>query len=84
MCYNINGKESTNLDNRINALPSVQVPRELITTSGCRVSLHFRDEDDPRVHREIARMLLAAFLKRRSNEHETSPVPVQSFDQRAG
>ena len=84
MCYNRNGIVPLNLDNKILALPSVQVPREMITTSGCHVSLRFRDEDDPHVHREIARMLIAAFTRRRSNEHETSHVPVQSIDQRAG
>lgn len=84
MCYNIKGAIPMNLDNEIIALPSVQVPREVTTTSGCRVSLCFRDEDDPKVHREIARMLIAAFTKRRNNEHEASAVPVQSIDQRAG
>lgn len=84
MCYNKIGIVSLNLDNEIVALPSVQVPREVITTNGCHVSLQFPDEDDPRVHREIARMLIAAFTRRRSNEHETSHVPVQSINQRAG
>lgn len=73
-----------NLDNTIIALPSVQVPRETTTADGCHVSLCFRDEDDPDIHREIARMLIAAFTKKRSNEYETSNVPVQSVDQRAG
>lgn len=84
MCYNEKGKEPMNLDNNIVALPTVQVPREVITANGCHVSLQFRDEDDPLIHRHIAEMLIAAFTKRRSNEHETSHVPVQSIDQRAG
>ena len=84
MCYNNEGIQPMNLDNTIIALPSVQVPREITTTDGCHVSLCFRNEDDPSVHREIARMLIAAFTKKRSNEHETSNVPVQSIDQRAG
>ena len=48
------------------------------------VSLRFRDKEDPNIHREIARMLIAAFKKRRSSEHETSALSVQSIDQRAG
>jgi len=84
MCYNRIGINPLNLDNDIIALPSVQVPREVTTTSGCRVSLYFRDKDDPDIHREIARMLIAAFTKKRRDEHEASTVPVQSIDQRAG
>ena len=84
MCYNNKGIQPMNLDNTIIALPSVQVPREFTTTDGCHVSLCFRDEDDPSVHREIARMLIAAFTRKRSDEYETSYVPVQSFNQRAG
>ena len=83
MCYDNKGFEPLNLDNDIIALPSVQVPREVTTTSGCRVSMRFCDEDDLNVNREIARMLIAAFTKRRSDEHETSTMPVQSIDQRA-
>ena len=84
MCYNEMGIEPVNLDNEILALPSVQMPREMITENGCHVSLRFRDKEDPNIHREIARMLIAAFKKRRSSEHETSALSVQSIDQRAG
>ena len=84
MCYNKKGIEPAHLDNEILALPSVQMPREMTTENGCHVSLCFRDEEDPNVHREIARMLIAAFKKRRSSEHETSALSVQSFNQRAG
>lgn len=84
MCYNENGVHPMNFENGIVAIPTVQVPREMITTNVCQVSLHFRDKADPQIHRQIAGMLIAAFTKRRSNEHETSHVPVQSIDQRAG
>ena len=84
MCYNEGGIEPVNLDNEILALSSVQMPREMTTENGCHVSLCFRDEEDPNIHREIARMLIAAFKKRRSSEHETSALSVQSFNQRAG
>ena len=78
------GQKPVNLDNRMLALSSVQMPRDMITENGCHVSLCFREVDDPNVHREIARMLIAAFKKRRSSEHETSALSVQSIDQRAG
>ncbi len=85
MCYNQKqGAIPTNLDKRIVALPSVQVPREIMTSNGCRVSLHFRTEENPRLHTEIAGMLIAAFTSRRSKVYETSSVSVQSIDQRAG
>ena len=84
MCYNEMGIEPVNLDNEILALSSVQMPREMTTENGCHVSLCFRNEEDPNIHREIARMLIAAFKKRRSSEHETSALSVQSFNQRAG
>ena len=84
MCYNIEGIDPVNLDNGISALTSVQMPREIMTENGCHVSLCFRNEEDPNIHREIARMLIAAFKKRRSSEHETSALSVQSINQRAG
>jgi len=85
MCYNQKqGTIPTNLESNIVALPSVQMPREIMTSNGCRVSLHFRAEDNPRLHTEIAGMLIAAFTRRRSKAYETSFVSVQSIDQRAG
>ena len=80
MCYNEMGIEPVNLDNEILALSSVQMPREMTTENGCHVSLCFQDEEDPNVHREIARMLIAAFKKRRRSEHETSAMSVQSIN----
>ena len=84
MWYNEEGREPENLDNEILALSSVQMPREITTENGCHVSLRFRKEEDPNIHREIARMLIAAFEKRRSSGHETSAMSVQSINQRAG
>ena len=48
------------------------------------VSLLFPGTENPRINYEIAGMLIAAFVKKRSNDHETSALPVQSIDQRAG
>lgn len=84
MCYDKNERKLTNLDNSNIALPSVQVSRELTTTNGCHVSLLFSGTENPRIHHEIAGMLIAAFVKKRSSDHETSALPVQSIDQRAG
>ena len=68
-----------NLDNEINALPTVQVQHEMISTNGCKVSLCFRTESDVQIRHDVAEMLLAAAIKRRSVNHETSSVPVQSI-----
>ncbi|MGM9659826.1 MAG: hypothetical protein ACI3WQ_04420 [Faecousia sp.] len=56
----------------------------MTTTNGCHVSLLFPGTENPRIHHEIAGMLIAAFVKKRSSDHETSALPVQSIDQRAG
>lgn len=84
MCYDMNERKLTNLDNSNIALPSVQVQAKVTTTNGCHVSLLFPGKENPRIHHEIAGMLIAAFVKKRSNDHETSALPVQSIDQRAG
>lgn len=68
-----------NLDNGISALPTVQVQREIISTNGCQVSMCFRVESDVQIRHDVAQMLLAAAIKRRSVNHETSFVPVQSI-----
>ena len=73
-----------NLDNGISALPTVQVQREMITTNGCKVSLSFCSEPDQRVEREVAEMLLAATIKRRSVIYEASFVPVQRIHKGTG
>ena len=84
MCYDMNERKLTNLDNSNIALPSAQVQAKVTTTNGCHVSLLFPGKENPRIHHEIAGMLIAAFVKKRSNDHETSALPVQSIDQRAG
>ena len=84
MCYDMNERKLTNLDNSNIALPSVQVQAKVTTTNGCHVSLLFPGKENPRIHHEIAGMLIAAFVKKRSSDHETSALPVQSIDQRAG
>ena len=84
MCYDMNERKLTNLDNSNIALPSVQVSREMTTTNGCHVSLLFPGKENTRIHHEIAGMLIAAFVKKRSNDHEASALPVQSIDQRTG
>lgn len=84
MCYDMNERKLTNLDNSNIALPSVQVQAKVTTTNGCHVSLLFPGKENPRIHHEIAGMLIAVFVKKRSNDHETSALPVQSIDQRAG
>ena len=79
MCYDKNERKLTNLDNS-----NIALSRELTTTNGCHVSLLFPGMENPRIHHEIAGMLIAAFVKKRSSDHETSALPVQSIDQRAG
>lgn len=68
-----------NLDNGISALPTVQVQREMIATNGCKVSMCFRSESDVQIRHDVAQMLLAAAIKRRSVNHETGFVPVQGI-----
>lgn len=70
-----------NLDKRISELPSVQTA-SFTTSNGCKVQLRFRAQCDPHIHTEVAQMLLAAFARKRSNDHETSRMSVQSFYER--
>ena len=67
------------LDNEMNSLPSVQRSRQMKTANGCTVSMHFPEATDPRLHTDVAGMLIAAFLKRRSVTHETGCNSVQSI-----
>lgn len=69
-----------NLNNRIGALTTVQASREVMTGNGCKVSMIFQSESDSKVEEDVAKMLIAAFVKRRSVSHEASIVPVQSFN----
>ena len=55
-----------NLDNQKEAQPTVQVSREITTTNGCKVTLTFAEKEDPNLQHDVAEMLLAAFIKRRS------------------
>ena len=73
-----------NLDNRKEAQPIVQVSREITTTNGCKVTLTFAEKEDPNLQHDVAEMLLAAFIKRRSMLYEASALPVQSVYQRTG
>ena len=73
-----------NLDNRKEAQPTVQVSREITTTNGCKVTLTFAVKEDPNLQHDVAEMLLAAFIKRRSMLYEASALPVQSVHQRTG
>ena len=73
-----------NLDNRKEAQPTVQVSREITTTNGCKVTLTFAEKEDPNLQHDVAEMLLAAFIKRRSMLYEASALPVQSVHQRTG
>ena len=66
-----------NLDNRKEAQPTVQVSREITTTNGCKVTLMFAEKEDPNLQHDVAEMLLAAFIKRRSMLYEASALPVQ-------
>lgn len=73
-----------NLDNRISAQPSVQACRQMITSNGCKVTLEFSPISNPQINRDVAEMLLAAFQKKRSMNHEASSMSVQGIHQGTG
>lgn len=73
-----------NLDNRISTQPSVQTCRQMITTNGCKVTLEFSPISNPQINRDVAEMLLAAFQKKRSMNHEASLMSVQGIHQGTG
>ncbi len=82
---NITSDQPTmNLDNGMSALPPVQANREFTTPNGCHVRLFFKEEHDPRIRKEIARLLLTAFENERTVDDETSHVSVQSIDEGPG
>ena len=64
-------------------LPTVQADREIITPNGCRVRVFFKTDHNPMVRKEIARLLLAAFMQERMVDDETSHVLVQGINARA-
>ena len=78
------GKQPANLDNEISATPTVQATCEFTTTKGCRVRMFFKEEHDPKIRKEIARLLLIAFEQERNVDDETSHVSVQGFDEGSG
>ena len=43
-----------NLDNQKEAQPTVQVPREITTTNGCKVTLTFAVKEDPNLQHDVA------------------------------
>jgi len=72
------------LENGISTQPTVQECRDMTTSNGCKVTLVFSPKSNPQARRDVAGMLLAAFERRRSNNHEASTLPVQSIHQRTG
>ena len=71
-----------NLDIDKKSLPIVKAYRDVVTANGCKVSLCFRTESDVQIKRAVAEMLLATSIKRRSDIHEASFMPVQSIHER--
>ncbi len=74
------GKQPANLDNEISATPTVQASREFTTENGCHVKVFYKKEHDPKIRKEIARLLLTAFEQERIVDDEASHVSVQSID----
>lgn len=64
-----------NLDNRMSAQPSVQTCSPMMTNNGCKVTLEFSPISNPQINRDVAEMLLAAFQRKRSVNHEASLIP---------
>ncbi len=54
------------LDNQNSALPSVQVCRKTTTRNGCPVTMIFPASSPHTIRLDVAVMLLAAFVRRRS------------------
>ena len=78
------GTSPVHLENEISALPTVQADREFTTTNGCHVRLYFNKESDPKIRKEIARLLLTAFEMERNADDETTHVSVQGIDKGTG
>lgn len=62
----MNPERILNLENTNKKLSTVQVSREMMTDSGCSVTMLFPEISDSQIRRDVARMLLAAFEKRRT------------------
>lgn len=58
-------EKDLNLENKNNKLSTVRVSREVMTDSGCGITMLFPEESDPQIRRDVAAMLLAAFEKGR-------------------
>ena len=69
-----------NLDNVYSAQSTVQTCRQTTTSNGCKVTLIFPASSPKNIRLDVAIMLLAAFVKRRSVAHEAGIMPVQSFN----
>lgn len=69
-----------NFDNVYSAQPTVQACRQTTTSNGCQVTMVFPASSAKNLCSDVAAMLLAAFMKRRSVAHEAGIMPVQSFN----
>jgi len=71
-----------NLDNRMSAATSVQMPHELITPNGCHMRLIFSSKRITGVREGIAQLLLAAFVRNSevNIQHEACSVFVQGIN----
>ena len=57
-------QESTNLDNRINALATDANLRTIKTRNGCTATLIFSQEENPNIRKDVAEMLIRSLEKR--------------------
>ena len=62
------GEKSMNLDNCIRAIPTVQMPSITLISNGCQVMLFFKQDSNPYVKSEIARLLMTAVLNGKDNQ----------------
>jgi len=62
------GNAPANLDNGMIAHTNVQVSRELITPNGCHMKLRFSHTNGHEVRKEIAQLLLTAFMREKEVE----------------
>ena len=69
-----------NLESTINESPSVRRCREVITSNGCKVTLEFSSTSRPEIARDVAEMLIMAFVQKANMDYETSAVFAQSID----
>ena len=71
-----------NLENEIDARPTVQVSRKTRVINGCHMVLLFPSTSLPGTKEHIAQLLLSAFKdgEKKGNQHEASIMSVQSID----